>query len=86
MSLYAYESQVRPALTTEEVKDYHQITEDIVRPIEASPSRLWWIGFIVSVICLTIGVVSVYTQVVYGVGQWNLNRTVGWGWDITNFV
>ena len=19
-------------------------------------------------------------------GQWNLNRTVGWGWDITNFV
>src|ERR1700749_43301 len=86
MSLYAYESQVRPALTTEAVKDYHQITEDIVRPIEASPSRLWWIGFIVSVICLTIGVGSVYTQVVYGVGQWNLNRTVGWGWDITNFV
>ena len=23
---------------------------------------------------------------IYGVGQWNLNRTVGWGWDITNFV
>ena len=19
-------------------------------------------------------------------GQWNLNRTMGWGWDITNFV
>jgi molybdopterin-containing oxidoreductase family membrane subunit len=67
-------------------KDYHQVTEDIVRPIEASPSRLWWIGFLVAVGCLCFGVVSVYTQVVYGVGQWNLNRTVGWGWDITNFV
>ena len=22
----------------------------------------------------------------YEVGQWNLNRTIGWGWDITNFV
>ena len=21
-----------------------------------------------------------------GTGQWNLNRTVGWGWDFTNFV
>ena len=19
-------------------------------------------------------------------GQWNLNKTIGWGWDITNFV
>ena len=25
-------------------------------------------------------------KIEYGVGQWNLNRTVGWGWDITNFV
>ena len=22
----------------------------------------------------------------YGTGQWNLNKTIGWGWDITNFV
>jgi len=22
----------------------------------------------------------------FGIGSWNLNRTVGWGWDITNFV
>ena len=25
-------------------------------------------------------------EVIYGVGQWNLNKTVGWGYDITNFV
>lgn len=22
----------------------------------------------------------------FNVGQWNLNRTIGWGWDATNFV
>jgi molybdopterin-containing oxidoreductase family membrane subunit len=32
------------------------------------------------------GAYSVYREVVYGIGQWNVNRTIGWGWDITNFV
>ncbi len=85
MSLLRYESQVRPALVDGK-KDYHQVTEDIVRPIEASPSKLWWIGFIISVIFLMAGVYSIYREVTYGVGQWNLNKTIGWGWDITNFV
>ncbi len=85
MSLLRYESQVRPALVDGK-KDYHQVTEDIVRPIEAAPSRLWWIGFIISVLFLLFGVYSVYREVTYGVGQWNLNKTIGWGWDITNFV
>ncbi len=67
-------------------KNYHQITEDIVRPIENRPSKLWWIGFLISVGLLCFGVFSVTREVIYGVGQWNLNKTVGWGWDITNFV
>jgi Ni/Fe-hydrogenase subunit HybB-like protein len=57
-----------------------------VRPIEAKPSRLWYIGFFVSICCLLFGVYSVYREVTYGIGQWNLHKTVGWGWDITNFV
>jgi len=85
MSLLRYESQVRPALVDGD-KSYHQITEDIVRPIEANPSRLWWIGFIISVLFLGFGIFSIYREVTYGVGQWNLNKTIGWGWDITNFV
>src|SRR6201994_3472305 len=80
-----YESQTRAPLV-EGQKDYHQVTEDIVRPIEAAPSKLWWTGFLISVACLLFGVYSVTMQVIYGVGQWNLHRTVGWGWDITNFV
>src|SRR3954462_9514707 len=85
MSLIRYESQVCPPLVDHD-KTYHQVTEDIVRPIEAAPSRLWWTGFLIAVALLCFGIYSVYREVVYGVGQWNLNRTVGWGWDITNFV
>jgi molybdopterin-containing oxidoreductase family membrane subunit len=67
-------------------KTYGQVTQDIVHTIEAKPTRLWYIGFYVSVALLMFGVYSVYREVVYGIGQWNLNRTIGWGWDITNFV
>lgn len=80
-----YESQLREPLVDGN-KDYHQITEDLIRPIEAKPSTLWYIGFFVSVSMLLFGVYSVYRDVTYGIGQWNLNKTVGWGWDITNFV
>ncbi len=85
MSLLRYESQVREPLVTG-AKTYHQVTEDIIRPIEMKPSRLWYVGFFISVGLLCFGIWSVTMEVTYGVGQWNLNKTIGWGWDITNFV
>ena len=48
MSLLRYESQAREPLVTG-AKTYHQVTEDIIRPIEMKPSRLWYIGFFISV-------------------------------------
>ena len=80
-----YESQLREPLVYGE-KNFHQVTEDILRPIEVKPSRLWYIGFFISVSLLLFGVFSLYREVTYGIGQWNLNKTIGWGWDITNFV
>ena len=47
MSLLKYESQVRAPLVDGN-KNYHQVTEDIIRPIEAKPSRLmvdWFSDF-----------------------------------------
>ena len=85
MSSLKYESQVRPPLVSGD-KNYHDITVDIIRPIENRPSRLWWIGFLTAVLMLCFGIFSVTREVIYGVGQWNLNKTVGWAWDITNFV
>ncbi len=63
-------------------KSYHQISEDIIRPIENRPSKLWWTGFLISVCCYVLEFFSVTREVIYGVGQWNLNKTVGWAWDI----
>lgn len=85
MSVTKYESQIREPLVNGN-KTYGQVTQDIVHTIEAKPTRLWYIGFTISVALLMFGVYSVYREVVYGIGQWNLNRTIGWGWDITNFV
>lgn len=67
-------------------KNYHQITEDICAPTERVPSTAWVIAFIVSVLGLGLYVFCVAWTIFYGIGSWNLNRTIGWGWDITNFV
>jgi molybdopterin-containing oxidoreductase family membrane subunit len=80
-----YESQLREPLVYG-TKTYHNVTEDIVRPIEAKPSKLWYIGFYIAVALLLFGIYAIYRDVTYGIGQWNLNKTIGWGWDITNFV
>jgi len=85
MSLTKYESTQREPLVDGE-KTYHDVTVDICHTIEVKPTRLWYIGFYISVAFLCFGAFAVYREVTYGIGQWNLNRTVGWGWDITNFV
>ncbi|MHB1920758.1 MAG: NrfD/PsrC family molybdoenzyme membrane anchor subunit [Chitinophagaceae bacterium] len=80
-----YESTIREPLV-DGTKDYHQVTEDIIRPIEGKPGRLWYIGLVISMFLLAFGVFSVGWQVYYGVGVWGENKTIGWAWDITNFV
>lgn len=67
-------------------KTYHQITEDICAPTERAPSVAWVLAFIVAVAALAFYVFCVAWTVWHGIGTWNLNRTIGWGWDITNFV
>lgn len=80
-----YESFVREPLIKGN-KDYHQVTEDICRPIERKPSRLWYLAFSFSLLMLSFGMFCVYWEVYWGVGTWGVNRTVDWGWDITNFI
>ena len=78
-------SQIREPLVTGS-KTYHQITEDICAPTERAPSFAWIVGFIAAVSGLALYLFSVTWTIWVGIGSWNLNRTVGWGWDITNFV
>ena len=67
-------------------KTYHQITEDICSPTERMPGTMWFIAFAASIALLGVFAFSVFWTVYYGIGSWNLNRTIGWSWDITNFV
>jgi len=67
-------------------KTYHQITEDLISPTEKTPSKEWVIGFVISVAVLAYGIFCILWTIWVGIGSWNLNRTVNWGWDITNFV
>jgi len=62
------------------------VTEDVCRPLEGKPTRLWYWGFGAALTVLALGATAVGYQVMTGIGTWGLNRTVGWGFDITNFV
>jgi len=63
-----------------------RVTRDVASPLEGRPTSLWWVGFLVAFAALAAGVASVAYQIKVGIGTWGLNRTVGWGFDITNFV
>lgn len=78
-------SPIRQPLVTGH-KTYHQITEDLISPTEKTPPLSWVVGFIISAILLGVFLFCVFWTVYQGIGTWNLNRTIGWGWDITNFV
>lgn len=78
-------SSVREALVTGN-KTVHDVTEDICRQVEGKPTKSWMLGMAVSLTALAIGAYCVFVLLWEGIGVWGLNKTVGWAWDITNFV
>jgi len=78
-------SDIRPELITGN-KTYHQITEDICSPTEQMPDKYWVMIFLFVLGLFGFGAVAMLVTIWFGIGTWYLNRTVGWGWDITNFV
>ncbi len=67
-------------------KTYHQITEDLCSPTERMPSISWVLGFLLAAATAAFGVFCILWTIWFGIGTWDLNRTINWGWDITNFV
>jgi len=80
------ESIIREPLITGKAISYSQITEDVCAPVERMPSKAWWIGFSIAVAGLLLWIIAVSYTFWNGIGAWGLNKTVGWAWDITNFV
>ena len=79
------ESELRPPLILGD-KTWHDITEDVCRPVESKANKWWWLAFSVSLAAFIWWVIAVSYTVGTGLGVWGLNKTVGWAWDITNFV
>lgn len=67
-------------------KTVHDVSHDISIQVENKPSRLWWMAFGISLVLLTWGGYCCWMMLWHGIGMWGLNKTVGWAWDITNFV
>jgi Ni/Fe-hydrogenase subunit HybB-like protein len=67
-------------------KSYHDVTHDISRQVEGAPTKEWKIAFAVSSLLFIYGGYCLMYTWWQGIGVWGLNKTVGWAWDITNFV
>ncbi|MEI8101166.1 MAG: NrfD/PsrC family molybdoenzyme membrane anchor subunit [Bacteroidota bacterium] len=80
-----HDSILRDRLVTGD-KSASDVTRDIARPILNNPTTSWKIGFTLSLVFLGIFGVSLLYTLWTGIGVWNINKSVMWGWDITNFV
>ncbi len=78
-------ASLRPPLVTGD-KTLGDVTRDICAPMDRRPTGLWYCAFAVSATALVVGVAAVSYQIATGIGTWGLNKTVGWAFDITNFV
>lgn len=79
------ESILRKPLVTSG-KTVHDVSQDICSRVEDSPPVSWLLAFAISLSVLAFGAYAVGRTLWDGIGMWGLNKTVGWAWDITNFV
>ena len=70
----------------DEPKTNAQVTEDIAAPLEAGPTKLWWLAFLIAAPTAGMGLTALLYSASVGIGTLGLNKTVGWGFFITNFV
>ena len=63
-----------------------QITDEVARPLAGRPGRGWLLCLLAAASALGLGAAAVTYEIATGIGTWGLNRTVGWAFDITNFV
>ena len=79
------EAAIREPLILGE-KTYGEITDDVMASVVGKASKSWWIAFGIAAVMALWGIGCILYLLGTGVGTWGLNKTVGWAWDITNFV
>ena len=67
-------------------KSYKQVTEDILKPTESFPTKVWWTAFALA-LTVTLVDISIIGYLMYeGLYILGINNPVGWGFFIVNFV
>jgi molybdopterin-containing oxidoreductase family membrane subunit len=67
-------------------KTLTEVTREVFSPLERKATTAWKLSFAAAATALVVGFAAIGYQVLTGIGTWGLNRTVGWAFDITNFV
>mgnify|MGYP005849136889 CR=1 FL=1 len=67
-------------------KTYKDVTNDVVKPVETFPSRLWWGGFAIALGLLGLLGAEIAYLVSTGIGIIGINTPVSWGSFIITFV
>lgn len=80
------ESAIREPLILGQDVTYSKITNDVLHTIENEPTKMWKILMTIATLIALWGVGCILYLLGTGIGTWGLNNTVGWAWDITNFV
>ena len=80
-----YKTAVRGKLVDGD-KSLSQISTDILTPIDAKTPLWWYAAFAVSLLLFTWGAISIFITLTQGIGTWGVHNSVGWGWEIVNFV
>jgi Ni/Fe-hydrogenase subunit HybB-like protein len=84
-------TEVNPALGEVPLIDpsvqFRTVTQLVTSPIESPrPPRAWFIAFGIALMLLGALGMAIGYLITFGIGTWGNNNTVGWAWDITNFV
>src|SRR5512146_2419586 len=77
-------SIARPLI--EGMKSLGTVTHDVLAPMDARPTALWYGALLASLVLLGLGATAITYEIATGIGTWGLNRAVGCAFDITNFV
>lgn len=79
------ESEIRDSLILGS-KNYRQITDDIIAPIEGKAAKGWYVLLTICALTFLWGIGCLAYTIGVGIGSWGSNNGVDWAWDITNFV
>jgi Ni/Fe-hydrogenase subunit HybB-like protein len=80
-----YKTEIRGPLVLGD-KTYGNISQDITAPIDRKAPNWWKVAMAISLLAAAYGFYAMYVTVTVGIGTWNVNSSVAWGWEIINFV